>query len=87
LPKLLIWYDHFRTYIVEEAGKEGHLPNDSWIPDVVHRFCVRVQLGMSHQPKALNQASVKLKGLYDLHKPWNYGEVIRMVLFSSVAYY
>jgi hypothetical protein len=75
--KLLLWYDGLRRYIVVEAEKNKvDLVNDnSWMPPAVHRFCVRVEYGRSHQPKKLLNRSFELQKLY-AKSVWSYGELL-----------
>lgn len=72
--ELVLWYDSLRQYIVEEAKKHPDRDND-WIPDAVHRFCVRVQLGKSHQPEVLKEDEDELNRAYATIKRWSYGMV------------
>jgi hypothetical protein len=76
LVPLMAWYDELRTYIVKEAQKEKLGPTSVWIPDVVHRFFVRLEIGIGHAPYLLNEKTEWLRSTYESRQPWSYGAVL-----------
>jgi len=69
-----MWYDALRTHIVIEAQNSMPTAGNLWIPDVVHRFCVRQILDKPHQPKKLIKYDKELRSKYVEIEPWHYGE-------------
>ena len=70
--KLVIWYDRLRFHVVLQA--ENNNDTKDWMPDSVHRFLVRVQVGKWHSPTALAKAGEDLFSWYSKIPPWSYGE-------------
>lgn len=72
--KLLLWYDQLRRYIIVEAEKRDvdQVKDNFWIPPVVHRFCVRTVVGMSHQPRMILKKFEDLQKMYCI-TVWSYG--------------
>jgi hypothetical protein len=71
--RLVWWYDSLRFHVVHEANKIEPNPIGTWIPDVVHRFLVRLELGKGHSPRTFRKNGDSLQENYK--KPlWNYGE-------------
>jgi hypothetical protein len=73
--KLLQWYDQLRQHIVVQAKWRKEDPADEifWIPQVVHRFCVRVESQIPHQHKKFLKVEDLLKKYSK--SPWSYGEL------------
>lgn len=75
--KLLQWFDKIRQYIVIEAKnrKEDPLEDIHWMPDVVHRFCIRVDYGISHQPRKMVLKEEQLQNYY-CNPKWSYSKLL-----------
>lgn len=59
-----------------EAQIEKPGSSSLWIPDAIHRFCVRLELGKAHQPKKLKQFEAELRDCYRSRQRWCYGEIL-----------
>jgi hypothetical protein len=70
--KLVVWFDRLRLYIVMEAIKDSGSSRSDWIPPVVHRFCVRVESGIGHQPRTIEKRK-DLEEMYKSKTTWSYG--------------
>jgi hypothetical protein len=76
--QLIIWYDRLRLHLVEEAKRVGKLSN--WMPDVMHRFLVRLEQGKGHSPKVFQKSGEKLRLLYFQKRTWSYGKHLQLFL-------
>lgn len=81
---LVIWYDRLRLFCIQEAQKEPKKMHD-WIPDVMHRFLVRLESQIGHSPKALQRCADRLESCYSKSRPWIYGKLTHSfsVIYSN----
>lgn len=78
--QLVIWYDQLRLHLVNEANRVGKLSN--WMPDVMHKFLIRLEQGKGHSPKVFKKSGEKLKLLYSQRSIWSYGKHLQLYQFD-----